>query len=109
MRVEIWGVKSLPADALAPAEGPGRLLFPFGTENIVGRLGLGGDVWLSSRPRVRIEDMQIIPDLGGDADPSNDRLELNATLTNTSKRPCVGCSGGRIGCVNRMRVVGGVR
>ena len=23
MRVEIWGVKSLPADALAPAEGPG--------------------------------------------------------------------------------------
>ncbi|MBH9981174.1 hypothetical protein H3T89_08835, partial [Bifidobacterium sp. W8114] len=52
---------------------------------------------------------QIIPDLGGDADPSNDRLELNATLTNTSKRPCVGCSGGRIGCVNRMRVVVGVR
>lgn len=62
MRIEIWGVKSLPADALAPAEGPGRLLFPFGTENIVGRLG------------------------------------LNATLTNTSERPCVGCSGGRIGC-----------
>ena len=98
MRIEIWGVKSLPADALAPAEGPGRLLFPFGTENIVGRLGLGGDVWLGSRPRVRIEDMQIIPDLGGDADPSNDRLELNATLTNTSKSPCVGCSGGRVGC-----------
>ena len=62
MRIEIWGVKSLPADALAPAEGPGRLLFPFSTENIVGR------------------------------------LELNATLTNTSERPCVGCSGGRIGC-----------
>ena len=88
IRIEIWSVKSLPADALTSAEGPDRLLFPFGTENLVGRLGLGGDVWLNSRPKIRIEDLQIISDLGGDADPSNDRLELNATLINTSERPC---------------------
>ena len=88
IRIEIWSVKSLPTDALTSTEGPDRLLFPFGTENLVGRLGLGGDVWLSSKPKIRIEDLQIIPDLGGDADPSNDRLELNATLINTSGRPC---------------------
>ena len=48
IRIEIWSVKSLPGDALTSTEGPDRLLFPFGTENLVGRLGLGGWGWAAT-------------------------------------------------------------
>ncbi|AKV55733.1 glycosyl hydrolase family 2, sugar binding domain protein with Fibronectin type III domain [Bifidobacterium actinocoloniiforme DSM 22766] len=86
LEIEVWSVKQLPEDALAPEEGPDRLLFPFGTENIVGRVGLGGDVRVASRPKLRIDDMQIIPDLKRNADPSDDELTLKATLVNHTRR-----------------------
>ena len=80
--IEVWSVKALPEDALAPEGGPDRLLFPFGTENIVGRVGLGGDVWVESRPKLRIDDLQIIPDLKKNADPADDELTVNVTVVN---------------------------
>ena len=80
--IEVWSVKALPADALAAEGGPDRLLFPFGTENIVGRVGIGGDVWVESRPRLRVDDVQVMPDLNRNADPSDDRLALNVTIVN---------------------------
>ena len=80
--IEVFSVKALPEDALAPEEGPDRLLFPFGTENIVGRVGIGGDVWVESRPKLRIDDLQIIPDLKRNADPSDDELTVNVTVVN---------------------------
>ncbi|BDR52352.1 hypothetical protein KIM372_02590 [Bombiscardovia nodaiensis] len=82
LEIEVWSVKELPEDALAPEDGPDRLLFPFGTENIVGRVGIGGDVWVESRPKLRIDDIQIIPDLKRNADPSDDELTAAITLVN---------------------------
>ena len=82
--IEVWSVKQLPEDALAPEDGPDRLLFPFGTENIVGRVGIGADVYLESRPKLRIDDIQIIPDLRKNADPSDDELRTNITVVNNT-------------------------
>ena len=80
--IEVWSVKDLPEDALSPEEGPDRMLFPFGTENIVGRVGIGGDVFVETRPRLRVDDIQIIPDLKRNADHSDDTLTVIATLIN---------------------------
>lgn len=82
IKIEVWSVKELPDDALAPEDGPDRLLFPFGTENIVGRVGIGADVYIESRPKLRIDDLQIIPDLNKNADPSDDELRVNVTVVN---------------------------
>ena len=86
VQIEVWSVKQLPQDALAPEDGPDRLLFPFGTENIVGRVGLGGDVWIENRAKLRIDDLQIMPDLKENSDPSDDELKLKATIVNETDR-----------------------
>lgn len=80
--IEVWSVKQLPEDALAPEAGPDKLLFPFGVENIVGRVGIGGDVYVRTKPKLRVDDVQIIPDLKKNADPSDDELTLNVTVVN---------------------------
>jgi hypothetical protein len=84
MRIEVWSIKQLPDDALAPEAGPDRLLFPFGVENIVGRVGIGGDVYIESRPKLRIDDIQIIPDLKKNADHGDDELKLLVTVVNNT-------------------------
>ncbi|WP_190972949.1 fibronectin type III domain-containing protein [Bifidobacterium rousetti] len=82
IRIEVWSVKALPDDALATEGGPDRLLFPFGVENIVGRVGIGEDVAIVTRPKLRIDDLQIMPDLKKNADPSDDELAVNVTVVN---------------------------
>lgn len=80
--IEVWSVKQLPEDALAPEAGPDKLLFPFGVENIVGRVGIGGDVYVQTKPKLRVDDVQLIPDLKKNADPSDDELTVNVTVVN---------------------------
>lgn len=82
IRIEVWSVKALPEDALATEGGPDRLLFPFGVENIVGRVGIGEDVEIVTKPKLRIDDLQIMPDLKKNADPSDDELAVNVTVVN---------------------------
>ena len=82
IRIEVWSVKALPEDALATEGGPDRLLFPFGVENIVGRVGIGEDVAIVTKPKLRIDDLQIMPDLKKNADPSDDELAVNVTIVN---------------------------
>ncbi|MFC5221645.1 fibronectin type III domain-containing protein [Bifidobacterium leontopitheci] len=82
IRIEVWSVKALPDDALATEGGPDRLLFPFGVENIVGRVGIGEDVAIVTKPKLRIDDLQIMPDLKKNADPSDDELAVNVTVVN---------------------------
>ncbi|OCT11767.1 hypothetical protein A8709_28255 [Paenibacillus pectinilyticus] len=82
LELHVYGSASFPADAL----NAGKPTYPYGTENLtgIGRRGIGGNVSLSSKPKIAVTDVQVITDLKGDTDPSNDVITLKETITNNN-------------------------
>ncbi len=94
LEIRVWGGQSVvhgeegfdPAMQDFPADAfeDGKLLYPWGVDHYDGRRGLCGDVRLSARPKVHIADIFVIPQLNQNGDPSDDRITVRTTITNTT-------------------------
>lgn len=80
LELHVYGRSDFPADA----KNGDKYLYPFGTEMLVGRKGICGDVSIVAYPKLYISDVQVITDLKKNVDPADDTISVKVTVTNRS-------------------------
>lgn len=80
LEFHVYGRNRFPADAMKGE----KYIYPFGTEMLVGRKGICGDVSIVAYPKIHISDVQVIADLKKNTDPADDTISINVTVTNHS-------------------------
>jgi|GEM_PF-1664965 len=82
LEVRVWGLQSFPADAIE--SGTGKPMYPIGLDNMPWGQGRGikDDVRLVAYPKLYVADTQVVTNLQNNTDPSDDVIQIVATVVN---------------------------